>query len=677
MKVNVCQRCGKSFESKGKKAFCEDCRIGHCIICGKEFSRVGGDASRECCSRECASKYKMQTGASKEITRKAQKTRMDRYGSLRSDIFQEYTKVCKYCGKEFKTMSPKQVYCEGPHYGPCPICGSPSLITDLSASIPTCSEECRLEKIRRTTIDHFGADCVFRTEQHKEKTKQTCLEKYGVEHYSKTQEFRDKMSDIIPITYQESRDQRIRTNINRYGVPYPMMNAEVKAKSKSSVEEHYGGFGFSSTVLNERIKSTNLDKYGSENPMQNKEILAKAEETNWLRYGSKNFKGSLEDLKRTLRDPSKVETFIEFRSNPESFVKHHFCHKPTLTEISDSIGCDPTTVSFYILRNNLKHLIEYRISTVEVELRDFLTTILPEEKIKVNDRRTITPLELDFYLPDYHLGIECNPTYTHNSSRGTCYDEGEDVVAVPASYHQKKTIACEENGVRLMHVFGYQWTWKPDIVKSMILNAIGKTPTVYFARKCELKEVSDADSRIFLNENHIQGYTTSKVRLGLYYEGILVALMTFSRKRGTMGHSESDTADDWELSRFCNLKYSRCVGGASKLFKHFVENYHPHSVVSFSDRSDTSGGLYSVLGFQFDSYTGLNYVWVDTKTDQYYNRVACQKSNLRKLFDDPTIDIEHKTESQIMEEHGFVKVYGSGLIKWIWKSPTTSLAQFA
>lgn len=675
MTINTCKRCGKSFESNGKKAFCEDCRTGTCAICGKSFDRVGGSASREFCSRECAAKYKKQTGYAKEITKKAQQTRLERYGSLRSDIFHEYRRTCKYCGKEFTTTSPKQIYCDGPHYGQCPICGKPSLIVDLSLPVPTCSEECRQEKIRRTTRDRFGEACVFQTEYQKQKSKQTCLEKYGVEYYSQTQEFKDKMSEIIPTTYRESDLQRKRTNEVKYGVPYPTMNSDVKQKARATFDARYEGVGFGSPALLKQIKSTNLSKYGVENPMQNKEIRAKAEETCWIRHGYKHYVGSFENIQQVIQDPSKFEIYQEFRKDVESFIKEHFDYKPTLTQVAQLIGCDPSTVSLHILRNNLQHLIEYRISTVEVELRDFLTTYLPEDQVLIHNRTTITPLELDFYLPEYHLGIECNPTYTHNSSRCTYYDDDQESVAIPANYHQTKTLQCEEKGVRLIHVFGYQWTWKSDIVKSMILNAIGKTPVTYFARKCEIQPVSDTDSRVFLNENHIQGYTTSKVRLGLYSDGVLVSLMTFSRKRGTMGHTKGDTEHDWELTRFCNRKYTRCVGGASKLFKYFVQHYHPNSVVSFSDRSSTSGGLYSILGFQFDSYTGLNYVWVDHKTDYYYNRVACQKSNLRKLFRDPEIDIEHKTESQIMEEHGFVKVYGSGLIKWIW-TPNTSLAQF-
>lgn len=122
-----------------------------------------------------------------------------------------------------------------------------------------------------------------------------------------------------------------------------------------------------------------------------------------------------------------------------------------------------------------------------------------------------------------------------------------------------------------------------------------------------------------------------------------------------------------ELTRFCTRLNTTCVGGASKLFKYFIENYHPSKVISFSDRSNTSGNVYNILGFEFDSYVDPGYVWVNLRTDVAYNRVMCQKRNLPKLFNED-IDIESKTESQIMEDHGFAKVYNSGLIKWIYRS---------
>ena len=55
---------------------------------------------------------------------------------------------------------------------------------------------------------------------------------------------------------------------------------------------------------------------------------------------------------------------------------------------------------------------------------------------------------------------------------------------------------------------------------------------------------------------------------------------------------------------------------------------------------------------------------MNRSTEKVYSRVQCQKHNLRKLFDDPSIDIEHRTEKEIMVEHGYVQVFDSGVIRW-------------
>lgn len=90
----------------------------------------------------------------------------------------------------------------------------------------------------------------------------------------------------------------------------------------------------------------------------------------------------------------------------------------------------------------------------------------------------------------------------------------------------------------------------------------------------------------------------SSVRLGLITnDDKLVSVMTFNKIRKGIGNLNSDTDNTRELSRFCNLKYSSVVGGASKLFKYFITHYQYDKIVSFSDVAHTKGSLYSILGF--------------------------------------------------------------------------------
>lgn len=199
----------------------------------------------------------------------------------------------------------------------------------------------------------------------------------------------------------------------------------------------------------------------------------------------------------------------------------------------------------------------------------------------------------------------------------------------------------------------------------MISNVLGCNKAKIFARKCKVVEVSSSDSRTFLVTNHRQGEASASIKLGLAYNDELVSLMTFGKLRGTIGTDKTDTSNCWELVRFCSKLNTNVVGGASKLFKYFVDNCHPNEIRSFSDRAHTKGNLYSKLGFHELRRSDPGYVWVELATDNPVNRVTVQKSNIKSFLHDDSIDL-NMSESDIMIQHGFVKVFDSGTITWQW-----------
>ena len=94
-----------------------------------------------------------------------------------------------------------------------------------------------------------------------------------------------------------------------------------------------------------------------------------------------------------------------------------------------------------------------------------------------------------------------------------------------------KSQLCEEKGIKLIHIFEDEWLFKKDIVKSRIKNMLQKTDKKIYGRSCEIKEIDNKNKDKFLYENHIQGNSIDKIRLGLYYENNLVSLMTFGKRR--------------------------------------------------------------------------------------------------------------------------------------------------
>ena len=300
-------------------------------------------------------------------------------------------------------------------------------------------------------------------------------------------------------------------------------------------------------------------------------------------------------------------------------------------------------------KNGCKFCNSCGISKSEKELFDFIKENYDGEVIE-NSRAIISPLEVDVYLPDLKLAFEFNDLYWHNE------------LYVDKDYHLNKTKLCEEKGIHLIHIYEDDWLFKNDIVKSRILNLLGKTERKIYGRQCEIKYVSSKDSKEFLINNHIQGNVNSKVKLGLYYKEELVSLMTFGNLRKNLGSTSKENS--YELLRFCNKINSNVIGGANKLYNYFLSNTNPLQILSYADRSWTSmtkESLYDKLGFKLVGETIPNYYYV--KHNCRENRFNYRKDVLVKEGYDL-----NKTEREIMFDRGYNRIYDSGSLKYIWRN---------
>lgn len=101
------------------------------------------------------------------------------------------------------------------------------------------------------------------------------------------------------------------------------------------------------------------------------------------------------------------------------------------------------------------------------------------------------------------------------------------------------------------------------------------------------------------------------------------------------------------------------IGGASKLFKYFIEKYNPDEVTSYADRSWSQGKLYEKLGFKLDNKTQPNYYYVIDGIRKH--RFNFRKDKLIKQGFDP-----NKTEHEIMLDRKIHRIYDSGNLKYIF-----------
>ena len=609
-----CKICGKEFDRIGNAIYCEGPHYRNCPVCGKpvKYSRPSDPIT--CCSAECSNKL-------------TSKSKMN-----------GIVKICKECGKPFKPRNGTQVYCSGPHITKCKICGKPISYECSPKEKPNyCSKECR-SKGKQLTVKS----------------------RYGVNNVSELPEIRDKISTANKS--ESVRVKREKTCLQRYGVPNVSQNIDIRNKisDKMKTDEY----------LNNRA-NTCLNKYGTSSPMQNDSVKEKRKATNLAKYGSSGHLWSNETYSKVISDPKKLSKYIEFKSNPKSYIQNNYSYKPTIFELQQDLGVTDTPIYDILVNNGCNDIILHNYSNMEVEVVKFLNDICPNIEIIQNDRTMIKPLELDIYLPEYKLAIECNPAATHNSSLPDPWKAD----LKHYKYHQNKSEKCQQVGVFLFHIFGYEWVNNKDKIKSMLRNLLHKNIFHFGARECYISEISSKDCSKFLSENHRQGSTQSSVRLGLCLKTTneLLSVMTFGRPRNTMGINRDTNNDDWELSRFCNKLNTTVVGSASKLFKYFISNYHFNTIFSFSDFAHTRGNLYKQLGFKYIHMSDPSYVWCDINDNIYLHRVSCQKRNLKHLFNDDSIDIDNLTEKDIMESHNFVKVYDSGVIRWEYVNDQQSL----
>jgi hypothetical protein len=227
--------------------------------------------------------------------------------------------------------------------------------------------------------------------------------------------------------------------------------------------------------------------------------------------------------------------------------------------------------------------------------------------IERGQRKYIPPYTLDIFIPEKNIAIEYCGLYWHSSARPENKRVNQD-------YHKKKLELCESKGIRLITIFEDEWLYKQDLTRYMLKYILGKEDKKIFARNCIIKEISPLETREFAEKYHIfLRNKKSKIKLGAFHQGELVALMTFSHPTISRG---KETEQTWEIDRFC----TKCsvIGIASKLLGHFKKNYLWKVIYSYADRRWSEGDLYYKLGFKLEKITKPS-LWYVKNGERFHN----------------------------------------------------------
>jgi hypothetical protein len=467
-------------------------------------------------------------------------------------------------------------------------------------------------------------------------------ELYGLEKSKRLKNnLKKRMKINNPSKIESAIEKKIRTNIEKWGVENVFQSEEIKEKIKNTNIEKFGYDSFTKTdEYKEKSRITSLQNWGVEHPMMCDEVVEKSKKTSLEKYGFTSHTKTKE-YKLNRKDHTKSEMFRKERfkiTKDPDYIKY-LEESTSLFRCKKGHNFEIKSDNYLSRKNNniplctICNPIGDKRSIKESELFEFI-------KSNYNGKilRTYRDgLEIDIYLPELGIGFEFNGLYWHS-------DEFKD-----KEYHLKKTQFFKEKEISIFHIWEDDWDNRKEIVKSMILNKIKKTPYKIFARKCKVKELDDVEIiRNFLEENHIQGFVGSVKKIGLFHNDKLVSLMIFDNFEGRKKMIENE----WNLSRFCNIINYNVIGGFSKLLKYFIEKNNPKRIITYADKTYSFGNVYLKNGFSITKEIDCDYKYlIDNKRK---NKSKFRKNNLETNL----------TESNQMRENGIYKIWDAGKIKF-------------
>lgn len=535
------------------------------------------------------------------------------------------------CGNNLKFISPKIGYREY-----------------CSIKCSTNSQSVKSKKIS-TNLKRYGVDNPSKNNDIKEKVKKTNNDKFGTDYPLQNKNVLDKNKEFF---------------FKKYGVDNPIKVKEIKKKATQTLIKNYGvSVPIKSELIKERIISTNIEKYGVDNVLKNKDIIEKVKKTNLEKYGF--IYPMMNDFIKEKSIKSQIDKYgdLYIRTNEyKSTIKSNQLKKWSdkinshIINISNNrleMKCDKCNtiydIEFQLVRKRIEshqdicvycNKIIKQTSIAEKEILSFIKSIYNKEIIENYKDK----YEIDIYLPELNIGFEYNGLYWHSEeNRGK-------------KYHKEKKDFFIKKGIKLYYIWEDHWIYKKEIIKSIISNKLKVNTNKIWARKCQIKEITDNKiTKDFLENNHIQGNINSSIKIGLFYNDELVSIATFGKLRKSLGNKNLD--DEWELLRFCSLINTNVIGSASKILKYFIKKYNPFKIHSYSYNDYTDGDIYSKIGFTYISDNMYNYYWIKDK--KRYHRFNFRKDKLVKLGYD-----KNKTEKEIMYELGFFRIFDCGSKKY-------------
>jgi hypothetical protein len=250
-----------------------------------------------------------------------------------------------------------------------------------------------------------------------------------------------------------------------------------------------------------------------------------------------------------------------------------------------------------------------------------------------------------FYLNDRKFEIR----YVDSENHKMDYEKRFGIKGIPHNYFVNITKKNKEAGIRTMWIKDWEmedfktitdidgvelvdYKRKWNVLQSYIKTATGNIEKRFYARDCEIREITNKELRPFLEENSFYGFRSASVNLGLFSKkdknGIKkdTLLMVY-----TFGHPFFGKGlYDIEIIRVATKINCQVIGGASKLLSKFIINYptlkigdkvvNVNKIVFIVDADHNDAKSLETMGFTFVSHKGCGFMNVEVSTGKVFHR---------------------------------------------------------
>ena len=234
-------------------------------------------------------------------------------------------------------------------------------------------------------------------------------------------------------------ENRRKTCVEKYGATSPLKSPEIKERAKKKNMEKYGvPWSLMNPEINQKARQTMKDRYGVEYSGQNPELLKKLHDTLEERTGYRFATWAGKDHKN-----------IEILASSEKFRKFiEEAEDKTLVGLAKALGYEVTSIQNKVREYGFEDLYDpyYFTSSEEKEVENYLIGIGVSVR---KNKKDIYPKEIDLYNDDKRSGVEFNGCFFHR------------IGAKGELYHQEKSITALKKGIRIYHLYEYEWVDLP------------------------------------------------------------------------------------------------------------------------------------------------------------------------------------------------------------------------